>query len=471
MIRTRFAPSPTGFLHVGGAYGALLNYAFSQKQRGKFIIRIEDTDIKRFVKGAEKVIYQGLRWLGIEADESPEKDGSYGPYRQSERLPIYQKYAQQLVKQGDAYPCFCSEARLKKLRENQQQRGQPPKYDQKCRHLTAKSQFSQSHVIRMKIPPNKKIVVHDLLRGRIIFDSNLLDDQVILKSDGYPTYHLAVVVDDHLMKISHTVRGEEWLSSAPKHVLLYQYFDWQAPQFIHTPLLRNPDKSKLSKRYGHTSLFWYRDQGYLPEALVNFLCLLGWSHPQGKEIFDFQEFSRHFRFEDLSPAGPVFDLKKLDWLNGVYIRQTDPSRLFRLIEKFAPAEMNQTLIKRTIPLVQARMVKLSDYPALVDFLIKYPDYLAKILIQKGKNRTETADVLMTASQKLNDLKSWQVKSIEKTCRQLVIQTGWKPRDFFMTLRVAVTGKTITPPLFESMELLGRNETLSRLQKSLEKLNQ
>lgn len=471
MIRARFAPSPTGFLHVGGAYGALLNYAFAKKHRGKFIIRIEDTDVKRFVKGAEEVIYQGLRWLGIKADESPEKGGRYGPYRQSERLPIYQKYGQRLVKQGDAYPCFCSEARLKKLREGQQQRGQPPKYDQKCRHLTAGGMLNKPHVIRMKIPANKKIIVEDLIRGRIVFDSNLLDDQVILKSDGYPTYHLAVVVDDHLMKISHMVRGEEWLSSAPKHVLLYQYFGWSTPKFIHTPLLRNPDKSKLSKRYGHTSLFWYRDQGYLPEALINFLCLLGWSHPQGQEIFDFQEFSRCFRFVDLSPAGPVFDLKKLDWLNGVYLRQKTDQELFRLIEKWAPAGMAKTLIKRTVPLIKERMVKLSDYPILVDFLVKYSKYPAELLVPKGKTKKESIEIISNLKSQISGLKVWDAKNIEKLCRDFAAGLAdWRAGELFMTLRVAVTGKTITPPLFESMELLGRSKTLSRLQKSLQKLS-
>lgn len=473
MIRTRFAPSPTGFLHVGGAYGALFDYAFAKKHRGKFIVRIEDTDLKRQVQGAEKVIAEGLEWLGIIPDESPWRGGPYAPYRQSERLKIYQKYALQLVKQGDAYPCFCSSARLKKLRQEQRQKGQPPRYDGKCRNL-AIAGASRSHVIRMKIPENKKIIVDDLIRGQVIFDSNLIDDQVILKSDGFPTYHLAVVVDDHLMKISHVVRGEEWLSSAPKHILLYQYFGWQPPKFTHTPLLRNPDKSKLSKRQGHTSLFWYRDQGYLPEALLNFLCLLGWSHPKAKEVFALAEFIKHFKFEDLSAAGPVFDLQKLNWLNGVYIRQKSSQELFRLIENFSPQGLAKNSIKRTVPLVQERMTKLSDYSELVDFLVKYPKYPAELLLQKGKTKKESQKILLMINNQLSMINDWRVKNIEKLCRDLASgpvcrQAGWKPRDFFMTLRVAVTGKTITPPLFESMALLGRSETLARLQKSLQKL--
>jgi len=475
MVRTRIAPSPTGFPHIGTAYQALLDYAFAKKHKGKFILRIEDTDIKRIIPGAEKAIYQALSWLGLEPDEGPQQGGPFGPYRQSERLKLYQKYAHALVKKGKAYFCFCSQERLKKLRQKQQAQSRPPMYDKKCRFLSSKEvreklKSGQSYVIRMKIPENEKIIVHDLIRGKVVFDSNLIDDQILLKSDGFPTYHLAVVVDDHLMKISHVVRGEEWLSSAPKHILLYRFFGWKPPYFIHTPLLRNPDKTKLSKREGHTSIFWYQKKGYLPEALINFLSLLGWSHPKEKEVFPLDEFIKYFRFEDLSPVGPVFDLKKLDWLNGLYIRQKPTKELVRLIKPFAPQKMSSSLINRTIPLVRERMTKLSDYFDLVDFLIKEPKIDSVLLIEKsGGNKKLTEIYLKKAFEVLKKI-SFKKEKIEKELRKLVENNSWHLRNFFMALRIAITGKTVTPPLFESMEILGKKKTTSRLQKAIQVLD-
>jgi len=459
MIRTRIAPSPTGLPHIGTAYQALFDYAFAKKRGGKFILRIEDTDVKRTVKGAEKAICESLEWLGLNPDE--------GPYRQSERLDLYKKHAHLLVKKGNAYYCFCSSARLKKIRQEQQKQGKPPKYDRKCRDLDL-AKASSPYVIRMKIPDNQKIVVNDLIRGKVVFDSNLIDDQIILKSDGFPTYHLAVVVDDHLMKISHMVRGEEWLSSAPKHVLLYQYFGWHPPKFIHTPLLRNPDKSKLSKRQGHTSIFWYQEQGYLKDALLNFLSLLGWSHPKNKEVFSLKEFIKYFDFIDLSPVGPVFDLKKLDWLNALYIRKQSRKELVRLLKPWAPKEMNASLINKTIPLVQERMIKLSNYPDLVDFLIKEIKYPANLLIQKKADKKLVKKQLDLVIKELKKIK-WNLKNITQSLQVLCEKNNWKRGQFFMTIRVAVTGKTITPPLFESIDLLDRAKTLARLQKALQKL--
>ena len=375
-VRTRFAPSPTGFLHVGGAYSALLDYAFAKKHKGKFIIRIEDTDIKRKVEGAEEIIYQALEWLGIKADESPKKGGPFGPYRQSERLDIYKKFALELVEEGDAYFCFCSPERLKKVRFERQRKGLPPMYDKKCRKLAKKKAEERAreekYVIRLKVPENEKIVVPEPIRGEITFESNVVDDQILLKSDGFPTYHLAIVVDDHLMEITHAVRGEEWLSSAPKHYLLYQYFGWEPPLYFHTSAIRNPDRSKLSKREGHTSLMWYKEQGYLPEALLNFLCLLGWSHPEEKEVFSLDEFIKLFDLKDLSPAGPVFNLEKLDWLNGVYLRKSQDSSLKNQIFEFYQGKYSDDLINQTIPLVKDRIKKLSDYQTLAGFFFKAP---------------------------------------------------------------------------------------------------
>lgn len=472
MVRTRFAPSPTGFLHVGGAYSALLDFVFAKRHQGQFIIRIEDTDLKRSVKGAEEKIYDGLAWLGITADESPHLGGPYGPYRQSERLPLYQKYAQELIERGLAYYCFCSPDRLARIRLEMQKRDEPPMYDRCCRDINPieakKKAGGQKHVIRLKVPFKEKILVDDLIRGRVVFNSKVIDDQILLKSDGFPTYHLAVVVDDHLMKISHVVRGEEWLSSAPKHVLLYQYFGWEPPLFLHTPTIRDASRKKLSKRLGHTSLDWYRENGYLPEALLNFLFLLGWSHPKEKEIFSLNEFSRHFDLKDLSPVGPIFDLQKLDWMNGVYIRRKTDQKLADLLRPFVPKGMDQALVAKTIPLVKERMKKLTDYPDLIAFLSKRIKPQLNDFIPQGKSGRETQMILSLIIDEMSGFSDsqWQAKRMEKKMLEVADSTDWKRGDFFMVFRVAITGKRISPPLFESIALLGRKETLARLKTTI-----
>ncbi|MCJ7827577.1 glutamate--tRNA ligase [Patescibacteria group bacterium] len=473
MIRTRFAPSPTGFMHVGNSYSALLGYAYAKANKGRFFIRIEDTDQKRFVKGAEEAIYEGLAQLGIIPDESPKHGGEFGPYRQSERLEIYQKHAQRLVDQGDAYYCFCSSERLQKVREEKQKAGQPPMYDRKCRDLdpveAKKRAAKEDHVVRLKVPDGEKLLCQDLIRGEIEFDLDTVDDQVLLKSDGYPTYHLAVVVDDHLMKTSHVVRGEEWLPSLPKHILLYRFFGWEAPVWFHNPTLRNPNGKKLSKRDGHSSLSWYWENGFLPQAVLNFLFLLGWSHPDQKEIFGIKEFIKYFRLEDVSPAGPIFDLTKLEWMNGMYLRQAEDKKLVELLKSFASQPMSEELILKTVPLVKERMKRLTDYSPLVDFLVKRIEPKVEELVQKKKTSQETVELLTKISEVLEG-QAWEAEKMEESMRGLVAETGWKPRDFFMTLRVAITGKKITPPLFESMELLGKEESLARLQAAVKLLS-
>lgn len=463
-VRTRFAPSPTGFLHVGSAYSALLGFAFARKNKGQFVVRIEDTDLKRYVKGAEEVIYEGLEWLGITPDESPKAGGPFSPYRQSERLDLYKRYAHELIKKGHAYFCFCSPERLAKARKAMQAKGLPPMYDKKCRRLkreeAARRAKKEKYVIRLKVPENEEIVVDEPIRGKVTFDSNLVDDQVLLKSDGFPTYHLAVVVDDHLMQISHVVRGEEWLSSAPKHYLLYQFFGWEPPLYFHTAIIRNPDRSKLSKRAGHTSLMWYKEQGYLPEALVNFLCLLGWSHPQGEEVFDFSQFLKVFDLKDLSPVGPVFDLTKLNWLNGVYIRQKSDSELAELLKDFVPKGASTTLINQTVPLVKERMEKLSDYQDLAGFFFERPK-VKKDLFEKNVKIH-----LLQAIEVLKKLKKWEEKEITNALQNLVNKKGWGMGKFFMNFRIALAGSRTTPPITDSVAILGQKETLARLQNCL-----
>ncbi len=409
MIRVRIAPSPTGFAHVGTAYTALFNYAFARKNQGKFIIRIEDTDIKRQVPGAEEAIYEGLSWLGLSWDEGPDKGGKYGPYKQSERLEAYQKKAKELVKKGLAY----------------QEKG----------------------AIRFK-NPGKDLGWKDLIRGEINFPGGEITDFVILKSDGYPTYNFAVVLDDILMKISHVIRGEEHVSNTPRQLALYQAFKTKPPQFAHLPTLRNKERKKLSKRRDPVDLRIYKEEGYLPEALVNFLCLLGWSHPGGKEIFDLDEFINKFDLSRVRKAGPIFNLEKLDWINGEYIRKTQNSKLKSQIYQYFDKKYPKEIIGKTIPLVRDRIKKLSEYESLAGFFFKRPKVDQKLLTKNYKAHLKAA---------IDALKGG--RPLEEIPKENNFNTG----DFFMDLRVAVTGKQVTPPINDSIAVLGRKESLERLE--------
>lgn len=467
MVRTRVAISPTGYPHIGTIYQALFDYAFAKRHAGKFIVRIEDTDKNRLVLDAEKKIFQALDWFGLQEDESVRTNGRYGPYRQSERLEIYKKYAQELVQKGYAYFCFCPKERLEKIRDQMQKANKVPMYDKCCRNLKtqisclagrqAKLKSGTEYVIRLKVPENRKIIIKDLIRGEIVFDSNGVDDQVLLKSDGFPTYFLAVVVDDHLMKITHMARGEEWLSSAPKIKLLYEFFDWEEPIFIHTPIIRNPDKSKFSKRQGHTSVSWYQEQGFLPEAILNYLALMGWSHPQSKDIFSLREFIKLFDFKDIKVVGPVFDLKKLEWMNGEYIRKSQIENLKSQIYNFYNKQYPQELITKTIPLIRERIKKLSDYLPLCEFFFRPPQTF-EIELKNKKS------VFNKIHQELKKNNRWQAVIIGDVMQNLAKTLGIKTGEFFMFLRVAITGKKISPPLNESMEILGKEECLNRIEK-------
>ena len=473
MVRTRFAPSPTGFLHIGSIYQVMINYAFARQQKGRFVLRIEDTDQKRLVKGAEEQIYQALSWFGFRPDEGPKEGGPYAPYRQSERLSFYRRIAEKLVNQGAAYYCFCSPQRLEQLRQQQLALKQPPRYDGHCRHLSEleikkKLKEGKSYVIRLKAPEKEEVVVPDLLRGKVNFKANQIDDQVLLKSDGFPTYHLAAPVDDHLMKITHVIRGEEWLSSAPKYVLLYHYLNWSLPVFVHTPILRNPDGSKVSKREGHAAVDWYRQEGFLPEAILNFLALLGWSHPQQKEVFSFAEFIKHFRLEDLSPVSPTLDLQKLEWLNGVYIRQRKPAELARLLAPFLP-RLDKEKIKAAAPLIQERIKRLRQAEELLAFLWQEPQYEASLLLQRGINRQEAKEMLQVACRIIVSRSFGEVRKIQEEFLAEIKRRQWNTGAFFMVFRVALTGQTVTPPIIESLPLLGKEEALRRLEVALAKL--
>lgn len=471
-VRTRIAPSPTGFPHVGTVFQGLIDYVLAKNSQGDFLVRIEDTDQSRRVEGAEEAIYDALDWVGLTPDESTIHDGKFGPYRQSERLELYQQYADQLIEKGQAYYCFCSPERLDQVRKQMQKDGRPPMYDRHCRDLDlneAKERAkSEKYVVRMKVPDGHKISFQDEIRGQIEFDSSTVDDQVILKSDGFPTYHLAVVVDDHLMQISHVVRGEEWITSTPKHVLLYEFFDWDQPKWIHTPVLRNPDKSKLSKRHGHASVTWYQEQGYLPEAVLNFLATRVWNHPEGQEVFDLAELIKHFQVKNMHIQGPIVDLAKLNWYNGLYIRQLADEELFHRLRPYASKQLLDSQLNALVPLIKERLVVLSEVDELSDFVYAYEKPKANLLTKKA----DTQIVLFQLESTIKDFEAisdWQIEAIEKAIRGLQENNDWHRGQYFMMVRLAATGKTATPPLFETLEVLGKDEVVDRLRICAESL--
>jgi len=470
-VRTRMAPSPTGEYHVGHIATLLKNYALAKKHGGSFILRIEDTDQERQVEGAVEKILSVIKAYGLDWDEGPIKGGPFAPYVQSERLDLYQKYAQSLVTQGAAYHCFCSKQRLEELRTNQVAQKTRPRYDRQCLHLTpaevgAKLAAGQSSVIRLKVPWGQVVSFNDLIRGQINFQSEDVDDQVLLKSDGYPTYHLAVVVDDHLMEISHVLRGEEWISSTPKHILLYQAFGWQPPIYAHIPVFLNPDgKGKMSKRKGTVSAQSFLDQGYLPEAMLNFFMILGWTPADQREILSLDEYIQEFDPARISPKSVVFDLKKLAWLNGIYIRRLPITQLAQRLQPFLPADFPKDKLESILPLVAERLTTLSEIENLTEFFYREITVQAQDLI--GKQSTQIVKLqLQTTVAALENLADWSVVSLETAIRQLQEQADWKKRDYFMLLRIAVTGKTATPPLFETMMVLNKPLVLSRLQLAL-----
>ena len=459
-IRTRIAPSPTGLdLHIGNAYTALINYVFAKKHRGQFIVRIEDTDRKRLVDGSEERILESLKWLGIPHDEGPDIGGTYSPYRQSERLPTYKKYAEELVKKGHAYYCFCTANRLQETREKQESNHEPPMYDGLCKTITPveakkRKENGEECVIRLNVPDTGTTTFHDRIRGDISFENKLIDDQVLLKSDGFPTYHLGVVVDDHVMEISHIIRGEEWISSTPKHILLYTYFGWELPEFAHVSVLRNPDKSKLSKRKNPVWVSDYRKKGYLPEAMKNYFSLMAWSHPEEKELFTVSEFIKVFKLEDIQTTAPVFDQEKLRWMNGEYVRRKSDEDLAALIYQHVNTltQKNKPTVMKIIPLVRERMKILSEFESLAGFFFERPKEYERPL----------KDVPLKVGQDALKICDWNYDAMEKAIREASDKAGMKAKDVFMELRVAVTGKTVGPPLLESLEILGKDETMTRL---------
>lgn len=489
-VRTRFAPSPTGPLHIGGVRSALFGWLLARHHGGQFILRIEDTDQKRFVPGSIELITEALSWLGITWDEGPDIGGPYGPYIQSERLDLYQKWAKWLVDHDKAYPCYCTPERLEQVNKEKQARKEPPGYDRHCRFLSADERAEREaqglpSVIRLRTPLEGKVVAHDLIRGEVAFDNATLQDTVLLKSDGYPTYHLAYVIDDHFMEITHVTRAVEWLPSFPMHVHIWNAFGWEMPPHAHLPVLLNPNgKGKLSKRHaaftedGKKVLVLareFKEAGYVPEAMVNFLTNIGWNFGDEREVFTVQEAIERFDITQVNPANSIFPLEKLDWLNGIYIREKlsdeELAERLRPVLKDAGLEVQDDLLLRIIPLVRVRIKSLNDIVEMAGFFFQkdFKAPPAELVIQKKMTADSTRAMLEAACDVLRTLDDFSVESQHEAMKRLAEKLDVKNAQLFGALRVAVTGQTISPPTFETMEVLGKQESLRRIQLAIDSL--
>ncbi len=474
-MRVRFAPSPTGELHIGGARTALYNYLIAKKTNGQFILRLEDTDQERYVKGSEQRLLDDLAWLGLSWDEGPDKGGDYGPYIQSQKLSIYQKYIKKLLTDDKAYYCFCSQDRLVALREQQTISDQPSKYDRYCLRLsvaeaTEKVKKGEKYVIRLKVPVGSTNFT-DSIHGQITINNQTIDDQVLIKSDGFPTYHLACVIDDHLMKITDVIRGEEWLPSVAKHVLLYQAFGWTTPTWTHLPNVLNQQRAKLSKRKDGEAVWLstYRKLGYLPEAIVNFLALLGW-HPQdNRELFTMKELIQEFDLTRVQKAGAIFDLTKLQWFNAQYIKKLDTVVLDKLLKDFYPSTKFNTLPLTQI--LQSRLVTLAEAKTTAEFFFVDKVLLTKdILIPKDSSITDTIKALTLTQQTLKQLTDWTITALQHTLTTLITEQNLTRRQILWPIRVALTGQEKSPDVFEVLWALGKNRCLTRLEQALDTLS-
>ncbi|MFA6528678.1 MAG: glutamate--tRNA ligase [Candidatus Gracilibacteria bacterium] len=493
MLTTRFAPSPTGFLHIGSLRTALYSYLFAKQNKGKFILRIEDTDQKRYVEGATESLIHTLSWFGLDYDEGPElidgkiiEKGENGPYFQSARTAIYKKYAEELLEKGHAYRCFCTAERLEQMRTDQTAKKLAPMYDRACLYLSPeeiekKMKNGEKYVIRQKMSYEQKITFEDTIRGHMEFDSKNIDDQVLIKSDGFPTYHLANVVDDHLMGVTHVIRGEEWLPSTPKHIALYQALGWQHPIFAHLPLLLNPDKTKLSKRQGDVAAEDYIKKGYLKEAIINFIALLGWNPGTTEEFFTLRDLIEKFSIERVQKAGAVFNLEKLNWLNAHYIRQKSPEELAKLItptlpdwfEK-SPYKNNKYLLK-TIKIIQTRLETLAQASELLKFFFVPEVEFNHDLLLNEKMKVDAPTAKLVLEESLRALKALPENDFEteekiKTSLMEVIQKlNLKNGQVLWPLRVALTGEQYSPGAFEVISGLGKEISLKRIQTYIDKL--
>jgi glutamyl-tRNA synthetase len=478
-VRVRFAPSPTGYLHIGGARTALFNYLFAKANKGTFILRIEDTDRSRYVADAEKEIFESLRWLGLSWDEGPEAGGNFGPYHQSQRTELYKKELERLLSSGWAYPCFCTAERLEKVRQEQQKTSGAAGYDRHCRNLgeSERAQLlstGQPHVIRLKIPLGRTVVFNDLIRGSIEYQSDILDDLVLLKSDGFPTYHLANVVDDHHMQISHVLRGDEWIASTPRHVLLYEAFGWTPPQFAHMPVILSPDGGKLSKRKGAVSVMDYKKNGYLPEALFNFLTLLGWAPGDDREKMTQEEIIDAFSVDRISAKGAVLDETKLEWMNGLYMAERSVESIAKdaldiwkekkWVEESVPP--NDAYVHQVIHLLKDRSKKITELTENAFYFFNDPaEYDSKLANKFFKE--ETLPILIHLTEKMDTLAEFTHASVEEVYRQYSETTQIPGGKLIHPSRLAVSGVGFGPGLFELFEVLGKERVVRRMKKAIE----
>ncbi|MHB0912727.1 MAG: glutamate--tRNA ligase [Armatimonadota bacterium] len=485
MVRVRFAPSPTGFAHIGNMRNAVLDWLLRRHAGGEFILRIEDTDRARYVEGALEEVLESLTWLGTLWDEGPEVGGPVGPYFQSERLDLYNEYAEKLIASGDAYYCFCTTERLAEMRSEQEAKKESTGYDRLCLGLTpeeveAKRGRGECGVLRFKVPHEGTTIFSDAVRGEISFENRLLDDFVIMKSDGYPTYHFASVVDDHLMRITHVIRSEEWISSTPKHVLLYSALGWEPPAFVHPPLILGPDRSKLSKRHGAVRFLDYKEKGFLPEAMMNFVALLGWSPGEDRELYTVEELIERFSLEGIVNHPVVFDIQKLEWMNGVYMRQAELGRIVNLslphlqeagLVPENPSGGELAYVREVIGLVKERVKILSEVPQATEFFFQdEPEYEEKGW-KKWLAKEYVPELLRCLSAALEALPEWSVEALEEAVRKVGESLEVSGGQVIHPVRMAVTGRTAGPGLFETMSVLGRERVVHRLNRTVRMLSE
>jgi glutamyl-tRNA synthetase len=483
--RVRFAPSPTGYLHVGGLRTALYNYLFAKKNNGTFVLRIEDTDRNRYVEGAVENLINALKWAGLEFDEGPEIGGNFGPYMQSQRLDIYKKYADELIEKGKAYYCFCTPERLKTLKEEQEKLKLPQtKYDKHCLHIS-KEELENNltsgipKVVRLNVESNHTIKFDDIIREHVEFESNNVDDQVLIKSDGYPTYHLANVVDDHLMKITHVIRGEEWLSSTPKHVLLYDAFGWERPIFAHLPLLLNPDRSKLSKRQGDVAVEDYRDKGFLKDALINFVALLGWNAGDDKEFYYMDELINNFSLERVNKAGAVFDLQKLNWLNAEHLRKKSNQQLLLLLKdeiqsryigtKFKNQNFSDNYLTLLIEAMKERVSFVKEFIDTCIYFYEAPTEYEQKSVEKNW-KPETPEHLNKLKEEFASLNNPTKEDFENSLTKVSEELNVGKGKLIHPLRLAVSGQSTGPGMFDLLYILGQDEVIRRIEAAIKKLS-
>ena len=469
-IRTRIAPSPTGEYHIGHLRTCLYDYALAKQNKGQFVLRIEDTDQKRYVEGATQKILDVIKEYGLTWDEGPDVGGPYAPYIQTQRLNTYQPFVDKLIEQGNAYRCFCTSERLTEMRELQKASKKLPKYDRHCLNLSPE-EIKQNidnkipFVVRMKVPDNETVVFEDVVRGKIKFNTNDIDDQVLIKSNGIPTYHFAVVIDDHLMDITHIFRGEEWITSTPKQILLYKFFGWEVPIFAHLTVLLDPGgHKKMSKRNGSVSARSFLDDGYLPEAMLNFLMLLGWNSGTEQEIYTLEEFVKAFNLEHLHKKSPIFDRKKLDYFNGLYIRKLSDEKFGQYFKKFLP-EVSDDQVKILTPVLKERIVKFSDLKESLNFLFEDVHYDKELLLKKGTAPQLALEMLTKTKELLSDF-----SNLSERILSMIKENNWNMGEYFMVFRVAICGSAFTPPVVECLPALGQSNTIRKIEIAVLKLS-